>query len=84
MASQALTPAYAEFLEYLMTKMTPEEILAYKVSDNAQAQVDELTDKNKSGILSESEEAELQQLMELELTFSILKAKAVVALQKDK
>ena len=81
MASNALTPAYAEFLEYLLTKMAPEDVLTFKVSEGAQARADELTGKNKAGTLSENEEAELQQLLEFEMMFSVLKAKAVVALK---
>ena len=66
-----------------MKHLTPEEILVYQPSPEEQARVEELTRKNKSDTLSKSEEAELQQFVELELTFSILKAKAVVSLNKN-
>lgn len=74
-----LSPAYTEFLDYLLTKLSPEDILAYKVSESAQIRADELTEHNKSGTLSANDEAELQQLMELELLFSVLKVRAITS-----
>ena len=83
MASARVIPPYTSFVEYLLEKMTPEEILAYQASDDEQERAEELTEKNKDGILTQEERTELKQMMELDLLVGLLKARAMVALKKS-
>lgn len=80
MATTNLTPIYDELLDYLVCKTTPQEILAFRPSQTAQERADYLTERNKSGMLSADEAAELQQLLELDALVSTLKARALAAL----
>lgn len=76
-----LTPVYDELLDYLVSKATPDEILAFRPSPQAQARADELTERNKDETLTADERAELAQMMELDALISVLKAKALRAKQ---
>jgi NH3-dependent NAD+ synthetase len=68
--------AYAELLDFLITQPTPEEIIAFKVSAEAQERIRTLLDKNREGTLSETETAELDLYEQLEHMMILLKAKA--------
>ena len=68
--------AYAEVLDLLLTRPTPHDILAFKVSDAAQARLRLLLDKNREETLSAPEEAELNIYEQLEHLMILLKAKA--------
>ena len=71
-----------EFLEALLKKMSPEEILAFKASPEAQARVHELLDKNNAGTLSNDERIELERSVEFEQALAILKANAFKTLNQ--
>jgi hypothetical protein len=68
--------AYVEVLDFLLTRPTPHDILAFKVSDAAQARLRLLLDKNREESLSATEEAELDIYEQLEHLMLLLKAKA--------
>ena len=68
--------AYAEVLDFLITRPTPEEIAAFKVSVEAQERIRTLLDKNREGTLTETETAELNLYEQLEHMMILLKAKA--------
>jgi hypothetical protein len=68
--------AYAEVLDFLLTRPTPHDILAFKVSDAAQARLQLLLDKNREETLSAPEEAELDIYEQLEHLMILLKARA--------
>jgi hypothetical protein len=80
MASTALSPIYDELLEYLVQKATPQEILAFHLSETAQERAEYLTERNKSGMLTSEEKLELEQMIEFDQLVSLLKAKAFQAL----
>jgi hypothetical protein len=80
MAVIRLSPVYDNFLDYLVEKATPQEILAFKVSEEAQRRAEELTERNKAGTLTPEEAAELEQMLELNLLVAALKAKAFSAI----
>jgi hypothetical protein len=82
MATAREMSPYTSFIEYLLEKMTPEEILAYQASDAEQERAEELTEKNKEGILTPKERAELEEMMNLEALVHLLKVRAMVALKK--
>ena len=67
---------YTEVLDFLLTRPTPHDILAFKVSDPAQARLRLLLDKNREEALSATEEAELDIYEQLEHLMLLLKAKA--------
>ena len=68
--------AYAEVLDFLIARPTPQEIAAFKVSTEAQAHISTLLDKNREGTLNETEAAELDLYEQLEHLMILLKAKA--------
>ena len=68
--------AYAEVLDFLIARPTPQEIAAFKVSTEAQAYISTLLDKNREGTLNETEAAELDLYEQLEHLMILLKAKA--------
>ena len=68
--------AYAEVLDFLLTRPTPHDILTFKVSDAAQARLRLLLDKNREETLSAPEEAEIDIYEQLEHLMILLKAKA--------
>lgn len=74
-----LTPVYDELLEYLVKKVTPDEILAFQVSEAAQQRAEELTRRNNAGTLTPEETVELEQMLQFDGLVSVLKAKALKA-----
>ena len=81
MATVNILPDYDKFLDFLVEKATPEEILAFKVSESLQARADELSELNKEGKLTSQEAVELQQMMEFDEWISLLKSKALKTLK---
>jgi hypothetical protein len=80
MSSAMLPAVYDEFLDFLVEKVTPAEILAFRASKAAQERANELTERNKDGTITSAEIAELEQLLELDLLLAVLKAKALIAI----
>lgn len=70
---------YAEVLDFLISRPTPGEIAAFKVSEDAQARLGELLEKNREGTLNETESAELDLSEQLDRLMTLLKAKAYAA-----
>jgi hypothetical protein len=67
---------YQEVLDFLIKRPTPEEIIAFKVSPQAQARLEVLLEKNRSATLSSMELAELDVYEQLEHMMILLKARA--------
>ena len=72
----ATSPTYVEVLDFLLTRPTPHDIIAFKVSDAAQARLRLLLDKNREEALNATEGAELDIYEQLEHLMILLKAKA--------
>ena len=68
---------YQEVLDFLIKRPTPEEIIAFKVSPQAQTRLSELLEKNRSATLSPMELAELDVYEQLEHMMILLKARAL-------
>lgn len=68
--------AYAEVLDFLLTRPTPREIVAFKVSAAAQRRLRTLLDKNREKGLTETESGELDLYEQLDQVMALLKAKA--------
>mgnify|MGYP001351610819 CR=1 FL=1 len=83
MATVNLLPLYDEFLDFLIEKATPQEILAFKASPEAQAYAQELIERNNAGTLTPDEARTLGQMLEFERMMSLLKVKAMKALEAN-
>ncbi|MCP4425408.1 MAG: hypothetical protein GY803_13015 [Chloroflexi bacterium] len=64
----------SEVVQFLSNNPSPQELLDYHVSDAAQARLQRLLTLNEAGMLSESEQAELDELQRLEHIIVMLKA----------
>ena len=82
MVSAQVPLVYDEMLDYLAEKATPEEILAFRASEKAEARAEDLIDRNNAGTLTAEESLELQQLLYFDSRISVLKARAALALKK--
>lgn len=69
--------AYDELIAYLAERATPEEILAFTISDAAQERAELLLDKNQDGTLTLEERVELDQMAHFDRLVSMLKADAL-------
>jgi hypothetical protein len=76
---QKIPQAYLEVLDFLVTRPTPQDILAFKVSPEAQERLRSLLDKNREGTLTDFEVAELDVYEQLEHLMILIKARAVSA-----
>ncbi|MBH8566168.1 hypothetical protein I8748_29100 [Nostoc sp. CENA67] len=74
-------PIYLEVLDFLVTRPTYEQILAFKVSERSQAQLQTLLEKNREGNLSSFETAELNLYEQLDALMTMLKARAYSAIK---
>ncbi len=72
----AASPAYEEIIEFIASGTTPEAIVAYRPSPEAQERVLELVEREKAASLTASEKAELDHFLELEHILRMAKAKA--------
>jgi hypothetical protein len=68
---------YQEVLDFLIKRPTREEIIAFKVSPQAQTRLSELLEKNRSATLNPMELAELDVYEQLEHMLILLKARAL-------
>lgn len=82
MALIHIPQVYDEFLEYFTEKATPEEIMAFQVSEAANERAAELLDKNNAGTLTLEETIELEQMLYFDRKFSVLKARAAAEIKK--
>jgi hypothetical protein len=80
MAVAHMPTTFDKFLDEIVAKMTPKEILAFQLSEAEQDRIDDLLDRNNEGDLTAVEKGELQQIVELERIMGLLKAKAAYSL----
>ncbi|HBC43205.1 MAG TPA: hypothetical protein DCZ88_15305 [Pseudanabaena sp.] len=72
-----------QIVELLASQPSPEAILAIRPTSALQARMSELLERNKSGSLSRTEEAELDRYLLLENWVRLAKAHAYKQLQKS-
>lgn len=82
MTTVNMLPLYNELLDYLVDKATPQEILAFKASPEAQAFAQELLERQSAGLLTAEETRILEQMEQVERLMSVLKAKALRSLRQ--
>lgn len=71
------TPAVqiaSEIIDFLSTGPSPSEVAAYTVSERSQARLRRLLALNEAGILSAKEQAELDEIEQIEHIMILLKA----------
>ena len=79
------TPAsrtVAEVIDFLALGPTPDQVLAFHLSDDAQARLQRLLALNQAGLLGAEEESELSELEKLEALFVALKASLLAHYQQ--
>jgi len=64
----------SEIIDFLLRNPTPQEVLAYHVSERAQSRLQRLLALNEAGLLGQSEKEELDELETLEHIIISLKA----------
>ncbi len=73
-----------EVLDFLVTGPTPEQIIAFHASEQAQEQLRLLLERNRNGTLTERERAELEEMSRVDHFFTLIKARAMKILQDGK
>jgi hypothetical protein len=74
--SNAAIPSYLEIVDFIATGTTPQAVVDYHPSADAQQRVAELIERDKDGNLSSEEKAELDHFMDLEHILRMAKARA--------
>lgn len=82
MATPNVIPAFDAFLDHLVEKATPQQIIAFNVSAEDQERASELLERQSAGKLTPDETFELQRMAELDRLVSLLKAKAFAAMKR--
>lgn len=73
----------AEVVEFLSRNPTPQDVLAYHVSERAQTRVQRLFALNAAGMLAEDEQLELDEVQRIEHLLILLKAQIATQLRQD-
>lgn len=66
----------SEIIDFLATGPSPAEVLAYHVSDRAQERLHRLLAVNAAGLTTAEEQAELDEIQQIEHIMILLKAQA--------
>jgi predicted transcriptional regulator len=69
-------PIYREITNFLASSPTAAQLIAFKISSDAQERLEELLDRRRDDLLSADEGAELDTYLQLSDWLSILKARA--------
>ncbi|MBZ5617464.1 MAG: hypothetical protein LAQ69_01835 [Acidobacteriia bacterium] len=72
----AASPAYFEIIDFIAAGTTPEAVVHFRPSPEAERRVAELINREQAAGLSPDEQAELDHFMELEHILRMAKAKA--------
>ena len=74
---------YQEILDFLVSRPTSEQIVSFKVSENAQARLSQLLKKNSEAALTSEENMELDLYEQLDTLIGFLKIRAYAALHSQ-
>jgi len=83
MATAQFHPAHDSMLDFLVEKATPQEILAFEISEAERLRTIVLLEKQDEGSLTPEEETELDSIQQMDLLYMALRAKALRALRKS-
>jgi len=78
-----LPPTYIEVLDFLVTRPTSKQILTFKVSEQSQARLQTLLQKNRDGSINTSEVSELNVYEQLDELMTLLKVRAYAAIKDN-
>lgn len=76
------TQAYREAIAFLTQDLPPEQVAAFRFSDEIEERISELLEKNRANQLSQAEEVELERLSLLEEQLEFVKATALSRLNQ--
>ena len=82
--SASIRTVFDVITDFLAADPTPQEILAYHLPDDLQQRLDELLDRNGEDLLTPIEREELQELINADTMFSLLKTKTKMKLKPGK
>lgn len=71
-----MTRVYEEIVDFIAAGSTPDDVVAFKPSDEARSRVADLMERQKADALSAEESAELAHYLELEHIMRLVKARA--------
>jgi len=74
--SKAAIPSYLEIIDFIASGTTPQAVVDYRPSPEAQNRVADLIQREKEGDLSAEERSELDHFMDLEHILRVAKARA--------
>ena len=77
------TSVQDDVLNFLLTSPSPQQIIAFHASDAAQERLRYLLEANRSGTLTDTETAELDQAEQIDHFVTMLKAKAHLKLKQE-
>lgn len=77
------SPAYIEIIDFIAAGTTPEKVVHFQPSREAQDRVALLIEREKESCLSAEEKAELDHFMDLEHILRMAKARARQILSRD-
>lgn len=69
--------AYERFADFLLDKLSPEEILAFQIPEPEQEYARELIERDNAGTLMAEEAEQVQQVLQFERMMMVMKAKAL-------
>jgi hypothetical protein len=81
--SPDLPPTYLEVLDFLVTRPTSEQLLAFKVSESSQIRLQVLLEKSREACLSSSEMAELNLYEQIDGLMTLLKIRTAATNVSD-
>ena len=79
---EAASPVYLEIVDFIAAGTTPETVVNYRPSPEAQRRVAELVAREKDDSLTPEEKAELDHFVELEHILRMAKARALEILSR--
>jgi hypothetical protein len=68
--------AYEEIVEFIATRISPEDVAGFQASDEVKERVADLIHREKTTGLSQDEKSELDQYLQLEHIMRLAKARA--------
>jgi hypothetical protein len=83
MAISPLTPIYDYFLNFVVEKATPQEILAFQIPEAERQRAIDLLEKQDDGTLTPNEAQMLDEMQRVDRMISAMKARALAALKQS-
>jgi len=77
------SPAYYEIIDFIAVGTTPEQVMEFHPSPEAQQRIADLMERERNQLLAPEEQAELDHFIELEHILRMAKARARQILSRD-